>query len=225
MILTDKGKTEETRKRRNRGMEAIRERMQVQLTDAEEAQRHNAMINERYRRLQNAEADQFSEQNTEEQRVTETAQANVAAQETPLYISPLNAALEQTPVVTEYVSAAASAVFTTEKFEAVKGYDAPVEITAPVKATETTVEARYALTPLAKIVMAVFTFVVIAMLTMICINTHIIRQKNVRIKNLEEKKEQLLEQSEEIQKRIEAARSEESIRQYAEANGMILAGN
>jgi len=206
-------------------MEAIRERMQLGLTEAEEAQKHNAMINERYRRLQNAVADQFSEENTEEQRVTETAQADSKLQETPLYISPSNVAFEQTPVVTEYVSAAASAVFTTEKFEAVKGYEVPVEISAPVKATETEVEAHYGLTPLAKIVMAVFTFVVIAMLSMICINTHIIRQKNVRIKNLEEKKEQLLEESEEIQRRIEAARSEESIRQYAEANGMVLAGN
>ena len=35
----------------------------------------------------------------------------------------------------------------------------------------------------------------------------------------------VLEESEEIQRRIEAARSEESIRQYAEANGMVLAGN
>ena len=206
-------------------MEAIRERMQLGLTEAEEAQKHNAMINERYRRLQNAVADQFSEENTEEQRVTETAQADSKLQETPLYISPSNVAFEQTPVVTEYVSAAASAVFTTEKFEAVKGYEVPVEISAPVKATETAVEAHYGLTPLAKIVMAVFTFVVIAMLSMICINTHIIRQKNVRIKNLEEKKEQLLEESEEIQRRIEAVRSEESIRQYAEANGMVLAGN
>ena len=68
-------------------------------------------------------------------------------------------------------------------------------------------------------------FVIVAMLTMICINTQIIRQKKIQLKNLEQKKEQLMEQSEEIQRRIEAARSEETIRQYAVENGILLPQN
>ena len=209
-------------------MEAVRERMQTQLTDIEEAQKHNALINERYRQLQNAEADQFAN-DTAAQNV-ESVKAEAVAVETPLYISPLNVAtLEQAPQVTEYVAPAASALFTTEKFEAVKAYEAatvaPVEIAEPVKAAEVAVEAHYSLAPLAKIMMAVFTFVVVAMLAMICVNTQIIRQKKVQLKNLEEKKEQLMEQSEEIQRRIEAARSEEAILQYAQANGLLAPGN
>ena len=206
-------------------MEMIRERMQTQLTDLEEAQKHNALINERYRKLQNAVADQFSSEDT-----VQEEKATTIVEEKPLYISPLNVAtVEQAPQVTEYVAPAASALFTTQKFEAVKAYEAanvaPVEFVEPVKAAEVAVEAHYSLTPLAKIVMAVFTFVIVAMLTMICVNTQIIRQKKIQLKNLEEKKDQLVEQSEEIQRRIEAAKSEEAILKYAEANGLLAPGN
>ena len=206
-------------------MEMIRERMQTQLTDLEEAQKHNALINERYRKLQNAVADQFSSEDT-----VQEEKATTVVEEKPLYISPLNVAtVEQAPQVTEYVAPAASALFTTQKFEAVKAYEAanvaPVEFVEPVKAAEVAVEAHYSLTPLAKIVMAVFTFVIVAMLTMICVNTQIIRQKKIQLKNLEEKKDQLVEQSEEIQRRIEAAKSEEAILKYAEANGLLAPGN
>ena len=61
------------------------------------------------------------------------------------------------------------------------------------------------------------------MLALIGMNTQIIRQKRLRIQNLEEKKQQLVEESQEIQRRIEAAQSEEAIRQYAMENGIILA--
>ena len=204
-------------------MEAVRERMYTQLNEIEEAQKHNAMINERYLKLQNAVADQISNDIAQKEK-----QAETVVEETPLYISPSNVAtLEQAPRVTEYVAPTATALFTTQKFEAVKAYEetAPVEMPAPVQAMETSMEAQYSLSPLAKVVMAVFTFVIVAMLSMICVNTQIIRQKRVQLKNLEEKKEQLMEQSEEIQRRIEAAKSEETIRQYAEANGFFIPEN
>lgn len=208
-------------------MEAVRERMHTQLTEQEEAQKHNAMINERYLRLQNAVADQFSNETIAEDT---NVNAEAVVEEKPLYISPSNvASLEQVPSVTEYVAPTAAALFTTQKFEAVQAYEqanaTPVEFAAPTKATETVEEVHYSLTPLAKIVMAVFTFVVVAMLTLICVNTHIIRQKKIQLKNLEQKKEQLMEQSEEIQRRIEAARSEEAIRQYALENGLTVPAN
>ena len=209
-------------------MEAVREKMYTQSIEVEEAQKHNAMINERYRKLQNAVADQFSNETTAQ--VEENVTAEAVREETPLYISPSNVAtLEQAPRVTEYVAPTAAALFTTQKFEAVKAYEAtqakPVEIVAPVQATETAAEVHYSLTPLAKIVMAVFTFVIVAMLSLICVNTQIIRHKKIQLKNLEEKKEQLMEQSEEIQRRIEAAKSEEAIRKYAEENGLLFPAN
>ena len=206
-------------------MEATRERTYTQLNEIEEAQKHNAMINERYLKLQNAVAGHISEEETTQTDV----KAETVAEEVPLYISPSNVAtLEQVPHVTEYVApAAATALFTPQKFEAFKTHEetrtAPVEMIAPVQATE--VEVQYSLNPLAKIVMAVFTFVIVAMLTMICVNTQIIRQKRVQLKNLEQKKEQLMEQSEDIQRRIEAAKSEETIRKYAEANGYFIPEN
>jgi hypothetical protein len=60
------------------------------------------------------------------------------------------------------------------------------------------------------------------MTALICVNSHVIRQKTIRIQNLEQKKEQLLEMNEEIQRRLEAAQSDETIAQYAQSQGMIL---
>ncbi len=206
-------------------MESVRERTFTNVDINAEAQQHNAMIKERYRRLQNAVADQLAENTrTNDERVSE-AYTEVSAQKS-LYISPSEAhagALEQAPQVTEYVSpSAANALFTTEKFNVVP---TPVAEVKPAQVTAVATEAHYSLTPLAKVVMAVFTFVVIAMLTMICVNTQLIRQKSLRIKNLEEKKEQLLEQNEEIQRRLEDMTSDEAIRSYAESQGMIWVGN
>ncbi len=204
-------------------MESVRERTLTNVDINAEAQQHNAMIKERYRRLQNALADQLAEDaRTNDERVSE-AYTEVSAQKS-LYISPSEihaGALEQSPQVTEYVSpVAANALFTTEKFNTM-----PKAEVKPAEVTAIATEAHYSLTPFAKVVMAVFTFVIVAMLTMICVNTNLIRQKNIKIKNLEQKKEQLMEQNEEIQRRIEEMTSEESIRAYAQSQGMIWVGN
>ncbi len=206
-------------------METILENTKTQYSNAtSEAQKHNAMINERYRKLQSAEAYQFAED-------TYTAQETVAAPSVYADSEENVAASVQTPQVTEYVpTPSASALFTTEKFERIQGYEeaavevAPAVVAAPVIAAPVTsirvkTESQYSLTPLAKMVMAIFTLVIVAMISMICINTHLINQKRVKIQNLEKKKEQLMEQSEELQRRIEEARSEEAIRAYAEAHG------
>jgi hypothetical protein len=57
---------------------------------------------------------------------------------------------------------------------------------------------------------------------MICVNSKVIRQKTIRIQNLEQKKEQLLDLNEEIQRRLDAATSDEAIAEYAQSQGMIL---
>lgn len=200
-------------------MEQLLERtMQVSVNE-QEAQQHNAQINERYRKLLSAENDQFSEQ-TYAMPVASTVIAPTV-DETPV--------MEQAPQVTEFVRERVVApIFTTEKFEMLQGEAVcPAPVFAPVfeqKAKSVAaVEAQYSLTPLAKVVMAVFTMIVIAMLTMICINTRLIENKSVRIKNLEKQREELMERNEEIQQRIAAARDPETIREYAESHGMQLA--
>jgi hypothetical protein len=60
---------------------------------------------------------------------------------------------------------------------------------------------------------------------MICVNTQLIGQKRIKLKNLEKQKEELLEKNEDIQSRIEQATSADTIRQYAAANGWFVAGN
>lgn len=209
-------------------METVREKLDIQapVSETEEAQRHNAMINERYRMLQNAIADQFYDETQSEQTFAEVSEPAKS-----LYISPSEvntAAVEQAPTVTEYVSPMASALFTTQKFEMIQSELAKpnqAQAIAPAQVTAIKTEAQYSLTPFAKILMAVATFVIITMLAVICINTQIINQKSLRIKNLEQKKEQLLEQNEEIQRRIENARSEETIKEFAESQGMVWVGN
>ncbi len=191
-----------------------------------EAQKHNAQISERYRRLQDAEADQFGSSTVNAQSVT------VAPEKTVQPVFEQTPALAQAPQVTEYVrSRIETPVFTTEKFSnmtatavATPAISAPVapmpvEVYAPVQAVEA---ERYSLTGMAKAVIAVFATLVIAMLTLICINTQIINQKTIRIQNLEEKRQELIEQNAEIQRRIEIAQSDETIREYALSQGMIL---
>ncbi len=208
------------------------------LLGAEEEQKHNAMIKERYRRLQDAEAYQFTDNQPAETSM-DTVRASVLAPETPVYNAPDAPTQEQLPQVTQFVRARIdSPVFTTEKFNAVQEEKvaqevvdnvavepmvAPVEIYASRQAVAT--EAQYSLSAMAKVVLAAFVATVIAMLTLICVNTQLIRIKNVRIQNLEEKRDQLVEEVTEIQRRIEMAQSEEAIRQYALSNGMILAND
>lgn len=200
-------------------MEQLLERTMQASVNEQEAQQHNAQINERYRKLLSAENDQFSEQ-TYAAPVASTVIAPTV-DETPV--------MEQAPQVTEFVrERVAAPIFTTEKFEMLQGEavrSAPVFAPVFEKKTKSVaaVEAQYSLTPLAKVVMAVFTMIVIAMLTMICINTRLIENKSVRIKNLEKQREELMERNEEIQQRIAAARDPETIREYAESHGMQLA--
>ena len=218
-------------------METLRENMQTQKNDLElEAQKHNAMISERYNRLKNAVANQFAEDTRTIESGAENAYASVSAPEqAPLYITPNavgnTATYAQTPTVTEYISRASSALFTTEKFEKMQPAQAqeivtqPIAIATPMQSAAVKTEAQYSLSSMAKIVMAAFAFVIVAMLTLICVNTYTINQKRMRIEELEAQKAELVERSQEIQRRIENATSEETIREYAESQGMVKSEN
>ena len=196
-------------------------------TQSREAEVHNAGIKERYRRLRDAEERQFGENNTTEN----TVRASVLAPESPVFTSPVTEnipAIEQMPTVTEYVRThVESPVFTTEKFSGITE-EAPVAVQAPVEipaqapvAVIAAQEAQYSLSNMAKIVMAAFAMLVAVMLAVICINTQIITQKRLQLQALEAKRAELLEESAEIQSRIAQARSEETIREYAQSQGMI----
>ena len=198
-------------------MNALRERTEIERSEAEKAQKHNESINENFLKIKNLVHAQFDED--EAQDVAKETAVEPVQEEAPLYISPSNVGkLEHPTVVTEYASPVEPVSFTTQNTQVAK----PVEAVAPVHTMEREMDVSYALTPLAKVVMAAFTFVVVAMLALISMNTQIIRQKTLRVKNLEEKKQQLVEQSQELQRRIEAAQSEETIRQYALENGIVL---
>ena len=194
-------------------MEALRERTTMETYNAGLAEQHNAMIRERYRKLQSAEADQFAEVSS-----TNDAQPAYSAYEAPVSNNEAESSMRAT-----------ASIFSAEKFDRLQGFQqesaymptrtAPAMVVRPVAA----VEEHYGLTPLAKILMAVFTLIIVAMISLVCVNTQIIQQKKIKIRNLEQKKEQLLEQNEEIQRRIQEAQSDETIRQYAMSQGKVQA--
>ncbi len=194
-------------------MEGLLERNTVENVEEE---KHNAMISERYRKLLDAVEDQFSAVGVEDAYAATRVVEAPVREETPV--------VEQVPQVTEYTpSTLASSVFTTEKFERMEAVT-PVETNvAPVRAQATKVatEAHYSLTPLAKVAMAVFTLLVVAMLVLIGVNSQIIKNKSIRIKNLEEKKEQLIEQYQELNEYIAELQTEESIIQRATDMGLL----
>ncbi len=187
-----------------------------------EKEKHNAMINERYRRLLDAVEDQMSAPVEPQQSYAPvfTPEAPVSHDTTPV--------VEQTPTVTEYApSTLAASLFTAEKFERLNVEQQPVVAPAPqtqvrtAPKAATSVEARYSLTPLAKVVMAVFTMIVVAMLVFIGLNSHTIQTKKLRLKNLEEQKQELQEKNAEIQRYIQELQTEESIIQRATEAGLL----
>lgn len=202
----------------------------VQTTNAQKvAEEHNAMIKERYRRLQDAEAEQFASV-TESRYAQQTPRASVLAPEAPVFVNA--PAMEQTPQVTEFTqSRMSSPVFTTEKFNATQEMAATVVTPAPVAPMQVSVytptqaavenETQYTFTPMAKKILMAFVATATVMLSIIGINTGIIKRNNARLQDLQEQEETLVMENKELQARIEAATSEETITKYALENGMI----
>lgn len=217
-------------------MEQVLERrvMNTAMVDAE-AKRHNEQISERYRQLLNAEATQFSSTPVSQAR-TEEVRASVLERETPVapvYTAPATETpvLEQAPQVTEFIHERVThPVFTAEKFERIENFTAPTTTvnevvmptyTAPVYEQVASVaveqEASYSFTPFAKLAMAVAGVLAVGMMSLIGMNSQIIRQKTVRLNDLQQKKQELIAQNEELEQRIANATSEETIRAWAES--------
>ena len=189
----------------------------------QERELHNSMINERYRAILGVMEGQFRE----EMPTTNVAQACAPTIEAPVEITHAPV-VEQTPHVSEYTPATAS-LFTVETLNRIAAK--PVEDTfaptlvmpQPVATVKPIVEkeATYSLTPMAKVVMAVFTAVVVIMLALIGVNTQTIQRKSLRLKNLEEQKQELMERNEEIQRYIAELHTEESILERATEAGIL----
>ena len=59
------------------------------------------------------------------------------------------------------------------------------------------------------------------MLSLIAYNSQIIHQKRIQIDGLEARREQLLQEQQELEARIAMAQDEETILQWAESQGMV----
>ena len=69
--------------------------------------------------------------------------------------------------------------------------------------------------------MALFAVVTIGLLAVIGANTQVIQQKERHLQALQQERVELLRQGEDIHRRIEMAKAEETIREDAESQGMV----
>lgn len=220
-------------------MEILQERTQQQMPDTSfEAQQHNARIAERYARLQNlrnAQQEQCQE--------TETVQANTVTVDPvrPVFTAQPTVAetpvMQQAPQITEYSHETVSnPVFTSQRFDMWQQNAAPEMAAAivqptyiptmvapqPTTSTQTQATAQYSLSTFAKVVMAVFAAVVIAMISLICANSALINQKTVELETLQMQKAQLVREYDALCQEIQEEISQEAIYEYALENGMVL---
>jgi hypothetical protein len=210
---------------------------------------HNALIKERYRQLQNAEETQLSESisaaHESSYQATQTATQtvdSVRAPERPEQTTyepyePIGHTRVESPLFTtemlektlryndEHLGASTQPIEKTAS-ETVDVAAAPVQAAMPVSVASTAIqEETYGLSAFAIKMIAAFAAVVVVLLSIIGINSAIIRQKSVRLRELEEQKESLTEESAEMAQRLFAATSVETIMQWAEENGFIQIGD
>lgn len=213
---------------------------------AEEARKHNAMIRERYRLLQNAEEAQlektFAEAEQQKRAEQFTAPAAPVEPVVPAVPEAPAAPVVKTQERAVPLTAQQKDLFTADTFrrvvsgaaEAQAAVQTPVqapvfrpvyvpgEAKEQVKAVEKSAEKAlesYSLTNAAKAVIAAVAAFVVLLIALIGVNTRILNAKGAELTMLEEKKAELVEQSRELANRIEKATSEETIAAWAQANG------
>ena len=213
---------------------------------AEEARKHNAMIRERYRLLQNAEEAQlektFAEAEQQKRAEQFTAPAAPVAPVVPAAPEAPAAPVVKTQERAVPLTAQQKDLFTADTFrrvvsgaaEAQAAVQTPVQAPAfrpvyvpgeakeQVKAVEKSAEKAlesYSLTNAAKAVIAAVAAFVVRLIALIGVNTRSLNAKGAELTMLEEKKAELVEQSRELANRIEKATSEETIAAWAQANG------
>lgn len=213
---------------------------------AEEARKHNAMIRERYRLLQNAEEAQlektFAEAEQQKRAEQFTAPAAPVEPVVPAMPEAPAAPVVKTQERAVPLTAQQKDLFTADTFrrvvsgaaEAQAAVQSPVQAPAfrpvyvpgeakeQVKAVEKSAEKAlesYSLTNAAKAVIAAVAAFVVLLIALIGVNTRILNAKGAELTMLEEKKAELVEQSRVLANRIEKATSEETIAAWAQANG------
>ena len=198
-------------------MELVRERtIEQERVISKEEQEHNARISERYLKLKNAVEDQFATVTPETTAQTSVYTSDVSMQTPTFGYTPT---VEQRPQVTEYIRNLRHSVFTSEAFT-LSNTNTQQEVTAETVAP-TVSEVSYSLSTMAKAVLACFAAVVVGLMSMICVNSHTLAQQSTRIHELQAYKQELTLRHAEVEERIAEAKSEETIRQYAESQGMV----
>ncbi len=176
-----------------------------------EAELHNSRINNMYTILQNAESEQL-------ERLWEEAknapQASVLAPEKPVE-APV---YEHTPVESD--------LFTPATLDRTIERSAPLYPAYQPAPTQVAVEAEqeeytFSLTSMAKKAIAIFASAAAVMMTLICVNTHIINQRRAEINALELSNANARATIAQLEEQIAIESSEESIREWALAEGLI----
>lgn len=178
----------------------------------QEAELHNSRINNMYTILQNAESEQLERLWEEAKRAP---QASVLAPEKPAEVP----VYEHTPVQSDLFTPA-TLDRTIER--SVPTY--PVYQPAP---TQVAVEAEqeqeyaYSLTSAAKKAIAIFASAAAVMMTLICVNTHVINLRKAEISALELSNANARVAIAQLEEQIAVESSEESIREWAFTQGLI----
>ena len=182
-----------------------------------EAEAHNAKINDMYALLQNAESEQLEQLWAE---AKQSPRGSVVAPERPAE----KTAYEHTPVRSDLFTPAAldktlerNAPVYTPNYNVYT----PVQVAPTVPQTAVEAETTFSLTAAAKKAIAIFASAATVMMTMICVNTHMINAREAEIARLEANNASARVRLAQIQEDIEYYSSEEVIRQWAEENGLV----
>jgi hypothetical protein len=204
-------------------MATYQENNQRTLVVDREAQEHNAQISERYQRLKNAEEQQFAEFSNQGVYATTYAPERSAPVQQPT----------QQPQVPQYGhTRVESPLFTVETLERTWQRNEtaympaqPEVIPQPQTIVEQTAKAEvqptYSLTSAAKKMIAAVSVAVTVMMTMIGINSHVLRTQELQIAAQEASNAAARAELVRIQNDISVNSSEEAIGTWAQANGMV----
>lgn len=209
---------------------------------ADAAAKHNALIKERYEKLRSTEETQLYESFTEAER--EKAYAQYAAPRASAVLAPERPAEVFKPVDNEPVfthTRVDSPLFTAETLERTlfEGREEAAEAPAPVADMQATAQSNafeaiyempasvyrseeYSLNKAAKGALAAFGAVVVAMLSVVCLNTQNIHKKNLKLRRLEEQRAELESRDKDLDERIKEATSFDHVSEWAKNNGFIV---
>ena len=176
-----------------------------------EAELHNSRINNMYTILQNAESEQLERLWEEAKRAP---QASVLAPEKPAEVP----VYEHTPVQSD--------IFTPATLDRTIERNVPVYPVYQPAPTQVAVEAEqeeysFSLTSAAKKAIAIFASAAAVMMTLICVNTHTINLRKAEISALELSNANARVAITQLEEEIAEESSEEAIRAWARAQGLI----